>query len=135
MALTVLSGSMGELDDERYRIRQGFWLRAAREAKGMNQLGAARLIGLSTKSAISDYESGRTQVPMDKLRRLAREYGWPLVIFTEPEPTAAEQAQERIARLARATIRVADQLTAGEAEAAGLDGDAPPGDAPTRRSA
>ena len=135
MALTVLSGSMGEPDDQLYRTRQGFWLRMAREAKGLNQLGAAKLIGLSTKSAISDYETGATQVPMPRLRKMAREYGWPLVLFTEPDPTAVEQAQERIARIARAAIRVADRLSSEEAEAAGLDGAAPPGDAPTRRSA
>lgn len=126
---------MAEPDDALYRTRQGFWLRMAREAKGLNQLGAAKLIGLSTKSAISDYESGRTQVPMDKLRRLAKEYGWPLVLFTEPDPTAVELAQDRMARLARAAIRVADRLSGAEAEAAGLDGDAPPGDGPTRLSA
>jgi len=132
--LTVLSPSM-DASDEQHRKRQGFWLRVAREASGKNQLGAARHVGLTSKAAISAYESGTTQVPQDKLRKLARFYGWPLVIFTEPDPTAAEQAQERIARLARAAIRVADQLTGEEAEAAGLDGDVPPGDAPTRRSA
>ena len=132
--LTALSLSM-EAEDALFRVRQGFWLRTAREAANVSQQAAAKTAGLRSKSAISDYEKGATQVPQDKLRRLATLYGWPLVLFTEPEPTAEERAQERIARLARAAIRVADRLTSEAAGAAGLDGDAPPGDAPTRRSA
>lgn len=131
---TVLSPSM-EASDEQHRVRQGFWLRVAREAAGKNQLGAARHVGLTSKAAISAYESGATQVPQDKLRKLARFYGWPLVLFTEPAPTAWEDAQERMARLARGAIRVADRLTAEEAEAAGLDADDPPGGVPRRQSA
>ena len=123
MALTLLSGGMGNPDDETHRKRQGFWLRMAREAKGINQQGAADLLGLKTKSAISDYENGVTEVPQSRLRRLADLYGWPLVIFTEPEPTAEEQAQERMAALARAAIQLAHEdleLEAGDAQGAAV---------------
>lgn len=132
--LTVLCGSMEEADQQQ-RVRQGFWLRMAREAAGLNQAGAAKAVGLGSKSAISDYESGATQVPQDKLRRLASLYGWALAIFTEPDPTAAEQAQERMARLARAAMRLADRESAAEAEAGTHADDGSPGVGPHRRLA
>jgi transcriptional regulator with XRE-family HTH domain len=110
-------------DDELHRKRQGFWLRVAREANNLNQLGAARLIGLKTKSAISDYENGVTEIPGPKLRKLAKEYGWPLVMFTEPMKTGEELARERMARLARAAIRVAGQDVEAEDEAGAPAGD------------
>lgn len=90
--LTVLSPAMADMD-ALVRRRQGFWLRVAREAKGVGQKEAAAACGLSTKAAISDYEAGITQVPQHRLRRLADFYGWPLVMFTEPEETAEEQAE------------------------------------------
>lgn len=124
-----------EDEDRTYRIRQGFWLRMAREAKGLNQQGAAELVGLSSKSAVSDYEKGDTPVPMRRLRRFAKEYGWDLTIFTDPAPTAEEQAHERMARLARAAIRVADQLSSEAAAAAGLDDAGTPGEQPRQRLA
>jgi transcriptional regulator with XRE-family HTH domain len=79
----------------------------AREARGLDQAGVAEMVGLRTKAAISDYERGVTEVPQWRLRRFAEIYGWPLVLFTEPDPTAEEQARERIALLARAAIRLA----------------------------
>lgn len=134
MGLSALSLSM-EDEDRIYRIRQGFWLRMAREANNLNQLGAAKLVGLSSKSAISDYESGDTAVPMARLRRFAKAYGWDLAIFTDPAPTAEEQAHERMAQLARAAIRVAAQ-DSGVAEAADAhSGDDAPGERPHTRSA
>lgn len=127
MGLSALSWSM-EDDDRTYRIRQGFWLRMAREASNVNQLGAARLVGLSSKSAISDYESGDTPVPMMRLRRFAKAYGWDLSIFTDPALTATEQAHERMAQLARAAIALA-----GEDRAAGAVAPQSAGDPPTRQ--
>ena len=125
---------MGDADDL-HRRRQGFWLRMAREAKGLKQQGAAERIGLKTKAAISDYENAVTEVPQHRLRKLAALYEWDLVFFTEPDPTAEEQAIERMARLSRAAIHVADRdEEAGAAEPAHDDDGAP--DAPRgRRSA
>ena len=133
-SLTVLSGGMDD-EDALYRTRQGFWLRMAREAKGLNQVGAAHLVGLRTKSALSDYEKGNTPVPMRRLRPLAKAYGWALILFTEPMPTAEEMAQERMAQLTRAALRVAERdeaQEAGEAIPGAADTPAAP---PRRRSA
>lgn len=116
LGLSALSWSM-EDEDRTYRIRQGFWLRMAREANNLNQIGAAKLVGLTSKSAISDYESGDTPVPMARLRRFANVYGWDLSIFTEPDLTAEEQARERMAQLARAAISLAAEDRAAEAAA------------------
>jgi transcriptional regulator with XRE-family HTH domain len=121
--------------DEIHRKRQGFWLRIAREAKGLNQLGAAQKVGLSTKSAISDYEMGKTEIPPRRLRRLAKEYGWPLVMFTEPMPTGEEIAQERMARLAQAALRVADRVSSEEVGGALLGDGGSPAEPPHRQSA
>ena len=92
--------------DTEYRRRQGFWLRMARESAGLKQQGVADQVGLRTKAAISDYENGVTEVPMRRLRRMAELYGWPLVLFTEPDLTAEERARERMAQLARAALHV-----------------------------
>lgn len=132
--LTVLSASMADRD-ELHRRRQGFWLRMAREANGMSQKEAADVCGLKTKAGVSDYENGITQVPQHRLRRLAGRYGWPLVIFTEPEPTAFEQAEARMARLARAAIRVAAEDAESEVEAVGPPASGEPAAPPHRRSA
>jgi transcriptional regulator with XRE-family HTH domain len=83
-------------DDALYRTRQGFWLRMARERAGKSQAGAAEYLGLSknSKSTVSDYENGVTEVPLRYLRALARWYGVPLSVFTEPNPTAFETLEE-----------------------------------------
>ena len=116
---------MANPDDHTHRRRQGFWLRMAREARGLKQEAAADHVGLKTKSAISDYENGTTEVPQSRLRRLAGLYGWSLVIFTEPDLTAEEQAQERMAALARAAIRLAHEDLKAEGPA-GSDDEAQP---------
>ncbi len=134
MSLTLLSGGMGNPDDTTYRIRQGWWLRMAREASGKKQQGAADLLGLKAKSTISDYENGVTDVPQPYLRKLARWYKWDLVIFTEPELTAEEQARERMARIARAAIGLA-QRDEDAGQAPGRAADAPPDGLHGRQSA
>jgi transcriptional regulator with XRE-family HTH domain len=121
--------------DALYRKRQGFWLRMAREAAGYNQAGAAEKLGLKTKSAISDYETGTTEAPQKRLRALAKLYSWDLEIFTDPQPTAEEMAQERMSQKARAAIRVADQVSAEEAAEERPAGGDSPGAEPQRRSA
>lgn len=113
----------------------GFWLRMARESAGYNQEGAAKLVGLQTKSALSDYETGVTEPPGKRLRALAALYGWDLEIFTEPELTAEEMARERMARKARAAMRVADQVSAEEEEEERHEGDGSHGGGRQRRSA
>lgn len=134
LGLTVLSGAMADKDAQ-YRKRQGFWLRMARESRGLSQEGAAREVGLKTKSALSDYETGVTEPPQSRLRALAALYGWDLEIFIDPDLTAEEMAQERMSRKARAAIRVADQVSAEEEAATPLAGGGSPGDELRRRSA
>lgn len=91
MSLRLLSPGMPD-DDELYRKRLGFWLRAARERSGKSQAGAAEQLGFSTKSksTISDYETGRTEPSLRTLRVLAAWYGVPLEVFTRPAETPEE---------------------------------------------
>src|SRR4051812_49353906 len=88
-------------DDELYRKRLGFWLRAARERSGKSQAGAAEKLGFSakSKSTISDYETGVTEPSLKTLRQLAAWYDVPLAVFIEPKPTPEETLDE-IVRLA-----------------------------------
>lgn len=119
-------------DDETYKLRVGFWLRMARERAGKSQEGAAAFLGYSakSKSSISDYETGKTPVPLAILRKLAAWYGVPLGVFTDPQPTPEERLDE-IVRLAEVAER--EDWGAGQGRARGVDGgpDAEPG----RRSA
>jgi transcriptional regulator with XRE-family HTH domain len=118
LSLILLSGGMS--DDVEHQRRQGFWLRMARERAGKSQAGAAEYLGLSkaSKSTISDYENGVTEVPQRYLRRLAGWYGVPLRTFTEPERTAFDRLDE-IAREAIAeAVLIVD---AEEASAHGVD--------------
>lgn len=48
LSLTLLSGGMS--DDAQHQIRQGFWLRMARERAGKSQAGAAEYLGLAKTS-------------------------------------------------------------------------------------
>lgn len=121
--------------DAQYRKRQGFWLRMAREAKGLSQEGAANKVGLKTKSALSDYETGITEPPQSRLRALAKLYDWDLDLFVNPDLTAEEMAQERMSQKARAAIRLADAESAAEAEAERRGGGGSPEGGPRRLSA
>lgn len=115
-----------DTDEQLYQRRQGYWLRVARERAGKSQQGAAEYIGLSSssKSSISDYERGETPVPMLALRRLAKWYGVPLRLFTEPDLTAEEQLEERLARWAREAIHEA--LEEDDDPSSGHEPDEPP---------
>jgi len=88
-------------DEDRYKLRLGFWLRMARERAGKSQQGAAEYLGFSanSKSSISDYENGVTVPSLPVLRRLAAWYRVPLRTFTEPEATPEERLDE-LSRLA-----------------------------------
>jgi transcriptional regulator with XRE-family HTH domain len=85
-------------DDEVYAKRVGFWLRQARERAGKSQSGAAEFLGFSktSKSTISDYETGRTVPSLRVLRRLADWYGVPLALLTNPRPTAEEMLDDSV---------------------------------------
>jgi len=100
-------------DDAEFYRRQGFWLKVARERAGKSQQGAAEYLGLSknSKSSVSDYETGVTPASQSTLRRLARWYGVPVRVFTEPEATAFERLDELAAD---ATAQGLEDLDAAE---------------------
>ena len=124
VSLTLLSGGMAN-DDAIYRTRQGFWLRMARERAGKSQAGAATHLELSaaSKSTISDYENGVTEVPLRYLRRLAQWYGVPLKTFTEPAETAFDQldqiAREAIADATRQAVTEEESARGADAQPSG----------------
>jgi transcriptional regulator with XRE-family HTH domain len=119
-------------DESTFLKRQGFWLRMARERAGKSQKGAAEYLGLSekSKSSISDYENGVTAASQVTLRRLAKWYGVPIRLLTEPEPTIEERIDELV-RLANDEERA--DWERGQGRAPGDEGG--PNDAPRRRSA
>lgn len=92
------------MDDRVYYQRQGFWMRMARERAGKSQKGAAQEIGLaeSSKSTISDYETGAQVAPQPVLHRLARWYGVPVDLFLHPPATADEVIEKLLDEASRA---------------------------------
>lgn len=57
-------------------------IRAAREAVHLSQYALGHSIGLSDK-AISSYEKGRSQPPLENLRKIAEATKHPLTYFTQ----------------------------------------------------
>jgi transcriptional regulator with XRE-family HTH domain len=60
------------------RAALGRELRRLRESRGLTQAGTARAVGLSARSAVADYESGRRTPPHDILRNYERAFELPL---------------------------------------------------------
>jgi len=97
--------------------RRGFWLRMARERANLTQAAVAGQLGLSSesKSTMSAWEAGTREPRLRYLKEMARLYGVPLEMFTDPEPTAAERIDERLEELARSALRQErDDWAAGE---------------------
>ena len=113
------------------RRRRGFWLREARERKGLKQVDVARRLGYSIKSSstIKLWETGERDVPTRHLARLAEIYGVPAEAFVHPEPTA----EERLCELARGAIGLATDDLARQ-EARDPDDASRPAAPPDRRS-
>lgn len=93
--------------------RRGFWMRMAREYANLSQPAAAKLLGLSAKSAstLSAWESGTRDPKSNTLKAMATLYGVPMALFYEPPPTAQEQIE---------ALAVGQRITS----AAGSDADA-----------
>ena len=109
--------------------RRGHWMRMARERANLSQPAAAKLLGLSDKSAstLSAWEAGTREPSPSKLAAAARLYGVPVSLFYDPPPTATEQI-DRLARLAGLAIGAEEsewEDQAGEPDRA--DEDAPGG--------
>lgn len=92
----------------------------ARERAGMSQETVAKEIGLSgqSKSTLSAWEAGRREPKASMLARMARIYGVPATVFTDPEPTPEERLDE-IARLAEERERQDWERAVGRARGAG----------------
>ncbi len=114
-------------DEERDRVRRGFWLQAARERRGWTQSDVAVRIGYSVRSAstVKMWEKGERDVPAAILAKLARLYGVPAAVLLNPEPTATERLDE-LAIDAGALEREDWQAEQGDGpDDAGGHGDAP----------
>jgi transcriptional regulator with XRE-family HTH domain len=76
--------------------RIGWWLRVARESRGLKLAGVATGIGLSANSAstISAWEEGSRQPSLRQLAQLAVLYDVPFTLFTDP-PSTDEERLER----------------------------------------
>lgn len=93
--------------------RVGFWLRMARERANLSQPAAAKMLGLSNKSAstLSAWEAGTREPSPSKLRAMSELYQTPISLFYDPPLTAYEQIE---------ALAVGQRITS----AAGSDADA-----------
>jgi transcriptional regulator with XRE-family HTH domain len=78
------------------RRRRGYWLELARERANMDQNSVARELRMSPRSGTSvlAWEKGRRSPNMDQLEQLAKIYGLPVTVFTEPRRTDLEWLDE-----------------------------------------
>jgi transcriptional regulator with XRE-family HTH domain len=70
----------------------------ARERANLSQEGAAKELGLSgqSKSTLSAWESGTREPKASMLARMARLYGVPIKMLSDPEPTAYEVIEKQL---------------------------------------
>lgn len=117
---------------ERRRRRRAWWLRVARESRGLSQGGVAESLGLSRKSAstVGDWERYVSDPSLRQLEMLAVLYGVPLAMFTDP-PETDEERLDRVVADASALER--EDWAAGEGRDPGA-GDGPV-DEPRRQPA
>jgi transcriptional regulator with XRE-family HTH domain len=109
-----------ELEAE--RRRRGYWLRRARLRANLNQADVAETLGLSKNSGstIFAWEKGRRDPDASQMTVLARLYGVPVSVFSDPRETD----DEWLDGLARDAIGLA---TEDEDEAVEPDPDADEG--------
>lgn len=108
------------------RERRGFWMRMAREWKGLSQESAAQALGIkaSSKSTLSKLEKGQLEPSASLVARMAEIYGVPVELLMHPPASAEEVIERRLAALVRAAAELeredwareegADQGTAPE---------------------
>lgn len=86
-------------DEDRHARRLGYWLRSVREARRVPLKDAAVAAGLSPKSGstVTLWEQGKRPITVIHLRRLARYYGVPESLFTDPPMTDEERLADVIA--------------------------------------
>lgn len=120
-----------EQDLEQRRRRRAWWLRVARESRGLSQSGVAEALGLSRKSAstVGDWERQVSDPSLRQLEQLAALYGVPVSLFMDPPMTD----EERLAELAAAAI-AAEQLDWASRPEPGRDAGGGPSEPPRRRA-
>ena len=116
--------------------RRGQWLKVARERANLSQPAAAKLLGLSDKSAstLSAWEAGTREPSPSKLKAMAALYMVPLSLFYDPPPSPGEQL-DRMVRLAGLAIEAEEADWASTAPEQGPSAEDGPAASPQRRSA
>ena len=116
--------------------RRGHWMRMARERANLSQPAAAKLLGLSDKSAstLSAWEAGTREPAPSKLKAAAALYGVPVSLFYDPPATAHEQI-DRMVRLAGLAIETEAADWEASGPEASRDAEDGHGGSPQRRSA
>jgi transcriptional regulator with XRE-family HTH domain len=96
------------------RIRRGYWIRRARERRGLTLQDVAMSLGYSGKSLSTPslWESGKRPVPSDKLEPLGRLLNLPDGFLLRPPLTDDERLDAAIAAAAAGEQR--DWEAAGE---------------------
>lgn len=88
-------------------------IRAARTEKRWTQKELADAVGLGDAQSVSNYERGVTDVPYERLQRIASVLGKPVSFFVdEPNPQAADEMQrlhDEIAELRQMVQQLLDQ--------------------------
>lgn len=113
------------------RRRRAWWLRVARESRGLSQSGVAEALGLSRKSAstVGDWERQVSDPSLRQLEQLAALYSTPIALFMDPPETD----EERFLVLAAGAIAAEHQDWAEAQDGGRAAGDEPPS-APRRPS-
>jgi transcriptional regulator with XRE-family HTH domain len=116
---------------EQRRRRRAYWMRRARESRGLGQAGVAELLKMSPRSAstVGDWERLVSDPSLRQLEMMAAIYGVPLSLFVDPPETD----EERLVALARAAIELERQDSEAE-EGQDPDADDGPDAPPGRRS-
>jgi transcriptional regulator with XRE-family HTH domain len=121
----------------RNRTRLAWWLRACRLADPRDptlaQVAIAAGLSKGSGSVVSLWETNRSVNPpkLEQLQRLARFYGVPLTLFTEPPETDAE----RLARYRRLALEALAEEQSDWEAGSGPSPEAGPGGGPLRRLA
>lgn len=79
--------------------RRGYWMRRARQNAGVNLDDAAVEAGLkaTSGSSVTLWEQGKRPIKVVTMKRLARRYGVPVSLFTNPPMTDDERLAQAIA--------------------------------------
>lgn len=114
-------------EEDREAVRRGYWLRRARQKAGVTLADAAVTAGLkdTSGSTVSLWESGQRSIKVVQLTRLARRYGVPVSMFTDPPITDDERLDEAIADASRLEREDWDAAAEAHRPGAGARGDGP----------